>query len=177
MIIHILCNIMGSRIPKDIKLSVLRDWLYGLPRDVIARNFGIAGGSISRIIDSWRSTDVVDIDLLREIAVMIRKNGLKLDDVASGIRIKNYLEQMGSSEEEIEKLLEEIDIHSFKTNQTFHDFVMKIHEIHKFASMLGISIHEVPDYVNQKKGEIQTMENEIRKLKTLILKKQIEVHS
>ena len=56
--------------------------------------------------------------------------------MASGIRIKKYLEQMGSSEEEMEKLLEEIDIHSFKTNQTFHDFVKEIHEINIFASGL-----------------------------------------
>ena len=75
MVIHILCIQMGKRIPNDIKLRVLRDWLFGLPRDVISQGTGIAGGSISRIIDSWRSTEVADMDLLREIAVMIRNEG------------------------------------------------------------------------------------------------------
>jgi len=45
----------------------------------------------------------------------------------------------------------DIDIHSFKTNQTFSDFVNKIHEIHRFASGHGISIHQVDAYVEDKK--------------------------
>jgi hypothetical protein len=49
--------------------------------------------------------------------------------VASGIRIKNFLEQMGSSEIDMESLLKEIDIHCFKTNQTFSDFVKEIHDL------------------------------------------------
>ena len=66
-------------------------------------------------------------DVLRAVAVMIKQEGLSLNDVASGIRIKIFLEQMGSSEIEMERLLTDIDIHSFKTNQTFSDFVKKVH--------------------------------------------------
>ena len=89
---------------------------------------------------------------------MIRQQGLSLNDVASGIRIKNFLEQMGSSEIEMERLLTEIDIHSFKTNQTFSNFVKEIHEIHRFARGLGISIHQVYDYVEHKKKELRTLQ-------------------
>lgn len=116
------------------------------------------------------------MDLLGAVAVMIKQEGLSLNDVASGIRIKNFLEQLGSSEIEMESLLMEIDIHSFKTNQTFSDFVKEIHEIHKFASGLGISIHQVYDYVEHKKKELRTLQIELDKIKSLILKKKIEYH-
>ena len=83
---------------------------------------------------------------------------------------------MGSSEIEMERLLTDIDIHSFKTNQTFSNFVKEIHEIHRFASGHGISIHEVYDYVEHKKKELQTLQTELDKIKSSILRKRIEYH-
>ena len=70
----------------------------------------------------------------------------------------------------------DIDIHSFKTNQTFSDFVNKIHEIHRFASGHGISIHQVDAYVEDKNKELQTLQIELDKLKSLILEKRFEYH-
>ena len=140
---------MGKRIPNEIKNKVLDDWLFGIPSNIIATCNGIGYGSVFRIIESFKSK-IPDLDVLRAVAVMIKQEGLSLNDVASCIRIKNFLEQMGSSEIEMERLLKEIDIHSFKTNQTFSNFVKEIHEIHRFASGLGISIHRVYDYVEHK---------------------------
>jgi len=165
---------LGSRIPYEIKIKVRDQWFLGLPRDVIASCNGIGCGSVTRIINYWGSTEVPDIDLLRGVAVQIRNEGLTLNKVAYGIRIHNYLLQMGSSEAEMDRLLREIDVHSFKTNQTFHDFVMQIHEVHGFARRLGISIHQVPEYIADKKKEIQTLENRLRELNHLILQKEIE---
>ena len=166
---------MGKRIPNEIKNKVLDSWLFGIPSDVIATCNGIGYGSVYRIIESFKSK-IPDLDVLRAVAVRIKQEGLSLNDVASGIRIKNFLEQMGSSEIEMERLLTEIDIHSFKTNQTFSDFVKEIHEIHRFASGLGISIHQVYDYVEHKKKELRTLQIELDKMKSLILKKKIEYH-
>ena len=112
--------------------------------------------------------------MFRAVAVKMNKEGLTLSDVASGIRIKNFLDQMGSSEIEMERLLMDIDVHSFKTNQTFSDFVNKIHEIHRFASGLGISIHQVYDYIEDKKRELQASQIELDRMKSLILEKRIE---
>ncbi|MDF0680681.1 MAG: hypothetical protein P0116_06925 [Candidatus Nitrosocosmicus sp.] len=166
---------MGQRIPIEIKNKVLDRWLFGIPINMIALCNGIGYGSVYRIIESFKSK-IPDLDLLRAVAVMIRQEGLSLSDVGLGIRIKNFLEQMGSSEAEMERLLTDIDIHSFKTNQTFSNFVRQIHEIHRFASGLGISIHQVYDYVEQKNEELRTLQIELDRIKTLILKKKIEYH-
>jgi hypothetical protein len=166
---------LAKRIPSEIKNKVLEELLFGIPIDMIATCNGIGYGSVFRIIESSKSK-IPDIDVLRAVAVMIKQEGLSLNDVASGIRIKNFLEQMGSSEIEMERLLTEIDIHCFKTNQSFSDFVKKVHEIHRFALGLRISIHQVYDYVEQKKKEFQTLQIELDKMKSLILKKKIEYH-
>jgi hypothetical protein len=166
---------LGKRIPNEIKNKVLDSWLFGIPSNVIATCNGIGYGSVFRIIESFKSK-IPDLDVLRAVAVMIKQEGLSLNDVTSGIRIKIFLEQMGSSEIEMERLLTEIDIHSFKTNQTFSNFVKEIHEIHLFASGLGISIHEVYDYVEHKKKELRTLQTELDKIKSSILRKKIEYH-
>ena len=166
---------MGKRIPQEIKIRVLEQWFFGIPCTTIALCNGIGYGSLFRIIESFKSK-IPDLDVLRAVAVKMNKEDLSLNDVASGIRIKNFLEQMGSSEIEMERLLIEIDIHSFKTNQTFSNFVNKIHEIHRFASGLGISIHQVYDYVEHKKKELRTLQIELDKMKSLILEKKIEYH-
>jgi len=165
---------LGKRIPNEIKNKVLDSWLFGIPSDVIATCNGIGYGSVYRIIESFKSK-IPDIDVLRAVAVMIKQQGLSLNDLASGIRIKNFLEQMGSSEIEMERLLMDIDIHSFKTNQTFSNFVKEIHEIHRFASGLGISIHQVHDYVEQKKKELRTLQIELDKMESLILRKRSSI--
>ena len=166
---------MGQRIPSEIKNKVLDSWLFGIPTNMIATCNGIGYGSVFRIIESSKSK-IPDLDVFRAVAVKMYKDGLSLSDVASGIRIKNFLLQMGSSEIEMERLLTDIDIHSFKTNQTFSNFIKEIHEIHRFASGHGISIHQVDVYVEGKKKELQTLQIELDKLKSLILEKKIEYH-
>ncbi len=59
----------------------------------------------------------------------------------------------------MERLLTEIDIHCFKANQIFSNFIKEIHKVHRFAMGLGISIHEVPEYIEQKKKRITVVAN------------------
>ena len=166
---------LGKRTPSGIKNKVLDSWLFGIPINMIATCNGIDYGSVFRIIESFKSK-IPDIDVLRAVDVMIKQEGLSLNDVASGIRVKNFLEQMGSSEIEMERLLTDIDIHSFKTNQTFSNFIKEIHEIHRFASGHGISIHQVDVYVEGKKKELRTLQIELDKMESLILRKRFEYH-
>ena len=142
---------------------------------MIATCNGIGYGSVFRIIESFKS-NIPDLDVLRAVAVRIKQEGLSLNDVVSGIRIKNFLDQMGSSEIEMERLLTEIDIHSFRTNQTFSNFVKEIHEIHRFVSGLGILFTKSMIMLNIRKKGLRTLQIELDKMKSLILKKKIEYH-
>ena len=153
----------------------IRDlWLAGISRDLIARHVDIGCGSVSRIIDEIRSKEVPDLDLLRAIAVKIKSEGLDLTNVASYVRFSNFLEQMGLSEIDLERLMLQIESHCFKTNQNIHDFVVGMDENFKFASELGISINEVSDLIKHKKQELQALENELNKQRILIRKYKLD---
>ena len=93
---------LGRRIPKEIKYKVLDEWLYGIPTNMIPTCNGIGYGSVYRIIESSKSK-IPDLDVFRAVAVKIRQDGLGLSDLTLGIRIKNFLLQMGSSEIEMER--------------------------------------------------------------------------
>ena len=80
---------MGKRIPNEIKNKVLDQWLFGIPSNTIATCNGIGYGSVFRIIESFKS-NIPDLDVLRAVAVRIKQEGLSLNDVASGIRIKIF---------------------------------------------------------------------------------------
>lgn len=163
-----------ERTPTAIKLKILDLWLSGISRDLIARHVGIGCGSVSRIIDALKSTEVPDLDLLRAIAVKIKSEGLDLTTVASYVRLSNFLEQIGLSEIDLERLMLQIESHCFKTNQNIHDFVVEVDVNFKFASELGISINEVSDLIKHKKKELQTLENETNKRRILIRKYKID---
>ena len=61
------------KIPKTIKDEVLGQWLTGGTRDQIAINSQIAFGSLSNIIRETRQVNIPDIDLLRELALALKR--------------------------------------------------------------------------------------------------------
>lgn len=121
---------MGKRIPAEIKNKVLDELLSGIQIDMIATSNRIGYGSVYRIMESFKS-EIPDLDLLRAVAVLIKKEGMNLSFVASGIRIKNYLEKLEFSEIEMENILRQIDIYCYKTDQTIPDFVNELRNINK----------------------------------------------
>lgn len=145
---------MSGRIPQTIKLQVLRMWINGKSRDAIAREVDIGHGSVSRVIAHFTSKDISDLDLIRQVALKIKNEGSDLIDVASCIRLSNFLKEMELSEEDLEQLLEVVHVYCFKNNQDFHDFVGVVDKIQEFESDFNISISEIPALLKQTREEL-----------------------
>ena len=92
---------MLSKFPKTIREQVIKQWLQGMSRDQVAKVNDIGAGTVSAIIKDTKE-QISDIDLLRQVAVVIKKNDLDLSIFASSIRIKNKLVEMGLNEDQIE---------------------------------------------------------------------------
>ena len=71
--------------------------LKGVPRDTIASNNSIGGGTVSRIIHESKISNL-DIDLLRAVAVKLKNENLDLFYFASSVRLKKILERLGLAE-------------------------------------------------------------------------------
>lgn len=94
---------MGGKIPESIRRQVLRQWLEGLTRLQIARDNQIGTGTVSEIIKETKATDSeAQIDLLRETALMLRRQGLEIGFFAGSVRLKRIVNGVGLKEEKIE---------------------------------------------------------------------------
>ncbi len=85
---------MAKRIPHEIKIRVLEQWIFGIPVNAIALYTGIGYGSVYRIVELFKCK-IPDLDVLRAVAVKIYQEGLSLSDVALGIRIKKFVRTNG----------------------------------------------------------------------------------
>ena len=106
---------MGAKIPNTIRRQVITQWLYGFPRDQIAKSSHIGAGTVSEIIKQCKQKQYPDgnyseFDLMRELAVMLKREGVDVNTFASSIRIQRKLEQKGLNEEQIESLIEYVDV-------------------------------------------------------------------
>ncbi len=63
---------MKAIIPKSIKQPVIKQWLPGTSRDQIAKDNDIGAGTVSAIIKDAKQ-EIPDIDLLREVAMIVKK--------------------------------------------------------------------------------------------------------
>jgi hypothetical protein len=82
---------MGGKIPREIRLQVIRKWLEGKSRDLIAYQLHIGAGTVSGIIKELRGD--FDVDLLREVALNLKDRGLDIQSFAPLVRLRHVLEE------------------------------------------------------------------------------------
>ena len=73
---------MGARIPREIRLELIRTWLQGKSRDQSANEVGIGDGTVSSTIKENRSGDF-DADLLREVALNLKNKWIGYTQVCT----------------------------------------------------------------------------------------------
>jgi hypothetical protein len=157
---------MGGRIPEQIRRDVIRKWLLGLKRDVIAKETNIGKGTVSEIISQYSSKDS-EVDLIRQVALEIR--GLKTNVFAfsQALRLKNILNEVGLKEEEkIESLISVAEIHCFKRGLDLQEFFDIVEEVASYSNELGIPVEDLPGHIEQEKKSLEKLNSQIKDTKT-----------
>jgi hypothetical protein len=154
------CIILGKKIPHTIKVRVIKGWLRGLSRDSIAIENKIGYGSVSSIIDQFR-LQIGDIDLLRAVSTELMKNGLDLYQLGASIRLKGKLDKVRLTEEKIENILEQINIHCFQEGIETEQFFVHIDEVTQIANNLDISIYDIAESIERGKQEMARLDEQI----------------
>ena len=153
---------MGGKIPRAIKLQVLHGWMSGISRDDISLNNSISTGAVSNIIKEFRTGEVIDIDLLRETAVIMKNEGLGLNDLSSAIRLRKMLDFLELPEEQVEKFLLELSIYNYKNDiKDSKEFILAVKRVSGYVSRLDISIFDIIDEIEKKNSELRKLNNEI----------------
>jgi transposase-like protein len=95
------------------KHNVVKLFLNGLSYDEIARQVGIAKGSVVNIISEFREghlqmpPDMTEyVDALRQVAVDLRKSSTSIAQVQSCSKLELKLREMGASSDKAEQWLD-----------------------------------------------------------------------
>jgi hypothetical protein len=156
---------MLPKVPKSIKQRVIKQWLLGMSRDEIAKDNDIGAGTVSAIIKDAKQ-DIADIDLLREVAILLKKEELDLDVFASSIRLKKKMDEMGINEDQIETLIENVNIHCFKRGLSAEEFVNTINKVSALSENIGMPLDQLPNYIAQQELVLVKLRDETEGAKT-----------
>jgi hypothetical protein len=153
---------MGIKTPHAIKVKVIREWIKGISRDkiAIALDNDIGAGTVTGIIQQSK-TNNPDLDLMRELALKLKKENLDLNYFTSAVRLKKVLDGLDISEENVESFLEEINIHCFKKNIHKKEFISKIDEVLKIANSLDLSVYNIPSYIKNLTKYLSDLEKKV----------------
>lgn len=150
---------MGQKIPPAIKEQVINDWLQAKPRNKIADHLAISYGSVTNIIDEAKKISIKDVDLLRAVAVLLKKNNLDLTHFALSIRLKNKLDDLQIDEELADTFIEKVAIYCFQEEVDPYEFFAQIRHVCFICEFYDIPRHELAGFIenakekdNQNKG-------------------------
>ena len=150
---------MEAKIPKSIREQVIKQWLQGTSRDQIAKDNDIGAGTVSSIIKEAKE-EIPDIDLLRQGALVLKKNDFDLSILSSSIRIKNKLDKVGLNEDQVESFIESIIIYCFKHGLTAEEFLNIVNKVFALSENLGMPLDQLPNYIMQQQLESEKVRGE-----------------
>jgi transcriptional regulator with XRE-family HTH domain len=161
---------LKPKVPLSIKQRVIKQWLQGMSRDQIAKDNDIGAGTVSAIIKDAKQ-EIPDIDLLREVALVLKKNDFDLFVIASSIRIKNKLDEMGLNEDQIDSLIDNGNTHYFKRGLTADEYFNKVDKVCALSDNLEMALDELTNHIIQQQLELEKVEKETEDAKV----KQLQV--
>ena len=165
---------MGGITPARIKQKVIRNWLSGLTRDEIANKVGISEGNVSSIIQEIKD-NIPDIDLLRELAVGLKKNGYNLNLFAPAYRQRMMLYDRGLSDDQIDELIQLVDEHCYRRGIEIATFIDRISTLSLFSKKYGRPVEELDLLKQEKEMEIGAKEMLIFNLSVALIDKKQEL--
>jgi hypothetical protein len=154
---------MPLKIPQDVRDAVIRDWLNGNPRDIIARDNSLSTGSVSTIISEWRNALTLPVaEDLRGLGITLRKSRITASECALGFRLASIIKEMGVDEDSFSHFISEVYSKCKDIGLQPEYIANNIKQILDLAGAIPLS--EIPEYIQKKTSEKQRLEEDIEKL-------------
>jgi hypothetical protein len=90
-----------------------------------------------------------ELDLIRELAVTLRREGLAVNSFASALRLQKKLDQNHLNEDQLDSFFENADLHCFKRGLKSEDFINSINTVCALSAGLKVPVEELPEYISQ----------------------------
>ena len=92
---------------------------------------------------------------------MLKREGVDVNTFACSIRLQRKLDQNGVSEEQIESVIENMDVHCFKRDLKPEEFINTINKVCIISDNLGISVDGMSEYITQEQEKLNKIRQEI----------------
>jgi transcriptional regulator with XRE-family HTH domain len=189
---------MGAKVPNPIKVEVIRKWLEGKSREQIVKEVGIGAGTVSSILKENRQNDP-PFDLMREVAVKLRRQGDSVESFAPLVRCREILrkieglgiitkhgrdgeedykqhhlqqQEVAKGEEKMESLIVAFEVYCFKANLQIKEFIDLLYDLSSTADRLGVTLENLPSYIRELENDAHRLRKEVQEIK---LQKQQEL--
>ena len=106
-----------------LKSEVLRLWLSGDSQQAIASQLNISVSTVNSLVDEIMKSDDT-IDLQRQIAIVSKKNGVNIKQIAVNLKLKNLIKQSGLDDRKVKNFL--MQWMSCATNTAYHLLLRQI---------------------------------------------------
>jgi cell division protein FtsB len=152
---------LGGKIPRNIKVKVIRDWLDGLTRERIVKKEDVGAGSVTGIIQEARKEEEYnDIDLLREVAVRSKEEGIGLPLLAFATKLKRIMEENDINEDQIEPIIQDFAAYCLRHNVSYDTVIQSGREALYLEEKFGIPVERIPEHIIQEKETIDRLEEQ-----------------
>jgi chromosome segregation ATPase len=152
---------MGGIIPRNIKEKVIRQWLNGLTRESIAKENDIGTGTVTGIIQEARiKEEYQDIDLLRQVSLKSKEEGLELPELGFAIRLKRIMEENGINEDQIESIIQDIATYCLRQNVSYDTVIKSGREALYLEEKYRVPIEKIPEHIIKAKKTLDNLEDE-----------------
>ncbi|HZA07420.1 MAG TPA: hypothetical protein VE619_06935 [Nitrososphaeraceae archaeon] len=145
---------MPVKLPDNIKSIVVQEWLQGIGRNEIAARNGIGAGSVTNIVNEWRSgVGFVLVDELRELSVAMKKVGITAAQCALGFRAAMIMSKIGVDEDNIEYFISDIYKKCKDIGLSAENIAIYLQDLLEFSRSSGmpiLPISKLSDYLREK---------------------------
>jgi hypothetical protein len=167
---------MSFNLPKSTQGKIIYFWILGFAREYIENLFHISHGTIQNIVTEYTRVDPL-IPLLRQIALVIKNAGLKIDEYAYNLRIIQAVARMGCPTDGIELFLRRLENEYISTKRPMEELVVTLSEISEVMALRGLSISQATDYMKDKTQKLMQLESETNHAQEMRIQSERELQS
>ncbi len=174
---NVLFIVVGTKIPEELRLEVLRLFLLGHLRDEIVTKTGVSGGSVSNVVAEFEEDiEKGELEAIHQFFEHCRKSGITAVQAVVGARVSAVSSNLQLDLPTLEAYLKDMFRESQKIGITPEKFANICKDMIEAKESTDIPLQELPTYHRDLANDVKTLSAELDSIQQEI-KKESEVLS
>lgn len=157
-----------------LKSEILRAYLSGDPQGVIASQLNISIGTVNGFVSEIIKSDDT-IELQRQIAIISKKNGVNIKQIATNLRFKNLVKQSSLDDKKIEKFLDAMDNWGNKFSISPTALAKQLFSIIEMTLRENMEPDKLGELIKSKTSQLREIHNQVEISNNLLEETKVSV--